>query len=304
MWPFRRDLPATPAVQLVGPADLPEIQALFARADRCYDLLYPDQIALSAEAALGVTARRADRLVGVLLLSRPLAGSSWIRAAALTTAEASPPLLAALLDGLLAAAAGLQLQQLYYGADEQIDDWMVPALRKVGFRHLTDVVVYAKYDGLIPAVGHPAVHLRPAVAADLAQLAQLDQRCFAAEWLKDAPILMQALHDGVVTVAETDDAIVGYSYISRHFAGRLAHLVRIAVDPASQHQQIGVRLLADFVVRARAGGAETLTLNTQAFNAQAQRLYQWFGFLQTGERQLIWQRTIDSSAAGTTGAGK
>jgi ribosomal-protein-alanine N-acetyltransferase len=304
MWPFRRDLPAAPTVQQVKPTDLPEIQALFARADHCFDLLYPDQAATVVAAGLGVTARRGERLVGVLLLSRPLGGSSWLRAAAFTAAEAASPLPAALLGGLSAVTHVLQVRQLCYGADESIDEWMLPALQRAGFQYETDVVVYAKVDGLIPTSGHPAVQLRPAQEHDLPQLVQLDQRCFAAQWLKDAPILRQALDDGIVTVAELDDDIVGYSYISRHFAGRLAHLVRIAVDPARQHQRIGVRLLADFVVRARAGGAETLTLNTQAYNDQAQRLYQWFGFTQTGERQVIWQRTIDSSTAGSAGPEK
>ena len=52
-------------------------------------------------------------------------------------------------------------------------------------------------------------------------------------------------------------------------------------------QSIGVRLLADLVAFARVRGADLLTLNTQSYNTDAQRLYEWFGFRRTGERQAI-----------------
>ena len=45
--------------------------------------------------------------------------------------------------------------------------------------------------------------------------------------------------------------------------------------------------LADLVEFARARGADVVTLNTQAHNMPAQRLYEWFGFRRTGEQQTV-----------------
>ena len=61
-------------------------------------------------------------------------------------------------------------------------------------------------------------------------------------------------------------------------------LCRVAVH---QGQAIGVRLLADVVDFARVRSADVLTLNTQAHNTSAQRLYEWFGFHRTGEQQTV-----------------
>jgi ribosomal protein S18 acetylase RimI-like enzyme len=63
--------------------------------------------------------------------------------------------------------------------------------------------------------------------------------------------------------------------------------VRIAVLPSQQGRAIGVRLLAEVIAFARTRGASTLTLNTQAHNLRAQRLYEWFGFHRTGEQQTV-----------------
>ena len=86
------------------------------------------------------------------------------------------------------------------------------------------------------------------------------------------------------------------AFTTTHFGGRLVHLVRIAVLPAYRGKAIGVRLLADVVAYARSLGAESLTLNTQAHNAAAQRLYVWFGFRRTGEQQTVLRFDLASDA--------
>lgn len=291
MWPFRKETSAA-TIGPVSSADLAEAQALIRQATRRFDVLYPDDVASVIGAGLGVTARREGRLIGIALLGRPLAASTWLRAVALAPGETPLRLLAPLLQGIEQTAQQLSCTLILYGAEEEVDEWMLPALREAGYTYDTEVVVYAKHDSRIPSYGHRAVQLRRAEHADLPALVQLDRRCFSAQWLKDGQVLEQALHDGIVTLAELDGTLVGYSYVSRHYAGRLAHLVRIAVHPAFQHQAIGVRLMAGFVESACASGAEALTLNTQAFNHHAQRLYQWFGFAPTGERQIIMRRIL------------
>ena len=88
-------------------------------------------------------------------------------------------------------------------------------------------------------------------------------------------------------MAELNGAVVGYAFVTIHFGGRLVHLVRIAVRPSHQGREIGVRLLAEITAHARAVGAGSVTLNTQANNTSAQRLYEWFSFRRTGEVQTV-----------------
>jgi ribosomal protein S18 acetylase RimI-like enzyme len=106
--------------------------------------------------------------------------------------------------------------------------------------------------------------------------------------MKDDTTLGQAITEGTFfVVGELGGRTVGYAYATSHFGGRLLHLVRIAVDPRKQGRGIGVRLLAEVIRFAQEQQAHIVTLNTQAYNTRAQRLYQWFGFTDSGERQPV-----------------
>jgi ribosomal protein S18 acetylase RimI-like enzyme len=88
-------------------------------------------------------------------------------------------------------------------------------------------------------------------------------------------------------VAEFGGELVGYAFLTGHQGGRLYHLVRIAVAPGYQGRGIGVRLLAEVVDYCSSRRAHVLTLNTQADNHTAQRLYEWFGFTRNGDHQIV-----------------
>jgi ribosomal protein S18 acetylase RimI-like enzyme len=148
--------------------------------------------------------------------------------------------------------------------------------------------VYEKQRLTIPSTGNPAVHIRPAVREDLPAILRLDQVCFEPQWTKDDTILSPAIEQGpYFVIAELEGKVVGYAYATAHFGGRWMHLVRIAVLPEHRGQRIGVSLLADLITYARQSGATAVTLNTQAYNQSAQRLYRWFGFAPTGEQHPI-----------------
>jgi ribosomal-protein-alanine N-acetyltransferase len=180
------------------------------------------------------------------------------------------------------------LRAVYYAGDEAADIWVQPTLQARGYVHATDVVVYEKAKLDVPSRGNQAVRLRRAQAVDLPAVLELDRACFDPQWNKDESILGPAIFEApYFVVAELAGEIVGYAFATSHFDGRLVHLVRIAVLPACQGQAIGVRLLSDIVEFARARAANIVTLNTQAHNTAAQRLYEWFGFRRTGERQAV-----------------
>ena len=172
--------------------------------------------------------------------------------------------------------------------DEWNDAWLRPALEQLDYRPMVEVIGYAKRRLDRPASGNQAIGIRPARPADLPAVLVLDAACFPLPWVKGAEILGPALATSpCFLLATLDDQPIGYALVTGHQGGALFHLVRIAVLPAHQGTGIGVRLLAEVVDFCAARGADILTLNTQADNYVAQRLYEWFGFVRTGDHQTV-----------------
>ena len=249
----------------------------------------PELVAAGAGAAMAAGTSLWAAAVG----ERSTPEVAWLRALAL--ADGLP--FDAGLDALLSAyhaglrAAGV-LRSLYTGSDAS-DAWLRIALAVRGYTHVTDVVVYEKIRMDSPAGGHPSAHVRPARPADLSVVLALDHACFGAEWHKDQRAIVPALAGApCFRVAELDGRAVGYTFATSHYGGRLIHLVRIAVLPAYQGKGIGARLLSEVVAYARGADADVLTLNTQADNLPARRLYERFGFRRTGERQAVLARDL------------
>lgn len=215
-------------------------------------------------------------------------GTTWLRVLALTDGLPLGPSLDAVLPPFHDLLRARAVRQLFYAGDEASDAWLQPALTSRAYVRETDVVVYEKAALDIPARGSQRVRVRQAEAVDLPAIQAIDQACFAAQWNKDEGVLGAAIFEvPYFVVAEQAGRLVGYAFATSHFGGRLVHLVRIAALPEVQGQAIGVRLLAEVVEFARACGANSLTLNTQAHNTRAQRLYEWFGFRRTGEQQTV-----------------
>lgn len=214
--------------------------------------------------------------------------TTWIRALGLTDGLFVGPTIDLLLPAFHDRLRAQGLLKVFYAGDETADLWIQPALTGRGYAHETDIVVYEKSATDVPSHGNTQVRVRRAQAVDLPALLEVDQACFAAQWTKDESIIGPAIFEmPYFVVAELAGRIVGYAFATMHYDGRLIHLVRIAVLPAYQGQAIGVRLLADVVDFARVRSADVLTLNTQAHNTSAQRLYEWFGFHRTGEQQTV-----------------
>lgn len=272
---------------LIG-ADLTATSRLLRDGYRRYHALSGGDLPALLEAGQGVALEIGDELYGVALAGWPAAATCWLRALALSEGVEAGPALATLLGALHPTLAARDVSSIYYAGDEGADSWLVPALSALGYAAETEVVVYEKQRLDIPAGGNPDVQVRLATNVDLAEVLKLDRRCFEPQWTKDDTILSGAIIQGpYFRIAERDGALAGYAYATTHFGGRLVHLVRIAVDPEQRGAGIGVRLMADLVAFAARQPAQTITLNTQAYNVRAQRLYRWFGFSTTGERQQI-----------------
>lgn len=291
---FRRSIDLEhAAVRAATPADIPAISRLL-RDCRYHYVGYDsgDLEALLASAP-GVVLVSRGELCGAVLAGWRADSSCWLRV--LTLADGIP--LAAGLDLLLPPfhqrlrLAGIA--RLFYGGEPSSDIWLLTPLETHGYVSHTEVVAYENHSLAIPSTGAADVALRRVTAPDLATVQAIDSASFTTEWHKELSTFNTALATAAwFVLAERDSVALGYAFATGHFAGRLVHLVRIAVRPAYQGQGIGVALLASVVEYARSHGAETLTLNTQRENLAAQRLYEWFGFERTGEFQPVLRRDL------------
>lgn len=289
MWLFRKSLDLKRAVlRPVAADDLPRISRLLRDGNRRYYALSAGELPTIVDAGYGMALATSEEIWGVALISWPTEGACWLRAFAVAEGLTAEQGAEALLPTLHAMLIERGISTIYYAGDETADGWLGPLLAQYGYTIHTDVVVYEKRDWQVPSTGSPDVQVRPATGVDLAEVLHLDQICFEAQWTKDHTILGPAITQGpLFLVAERAGVMVGYAYATSHFHGRLIHLVRIAVDPGHQSAQIGVRLLAEVISYAADHRADMITLNTQSYNLHAQRLYRWFGFTPTGERQSV-----------------
>jgi ribosomal protein S18 acetylase RimI-like enzyme len=236
----------------------------------------------------GVLIEHAGVPLAFALTARTTPETAWLRALALDDALPLAQTLDALLPPLRERLRAAMVRTLFFGGDEHGDTWLRSALLTRGATSATEVVGYENIRLITPGPGDQSVTVRAAAAADLPALIALDQAAFEGQWHKDRRALAPALADSPhFLVAEREQRLIGYTFVSVHFGGRMVHLVRIAVAPEEQGRGVGVRLLGEVVAYARARRADVLTLNTQLDNHAARRLYEWFGFRRTGDRQTI-----------------
>ena len=294
MWLFRKSVDISRATpRRISSNDLSATSRLLRDgARRYYGLLGGDLPALLA-ANHGLVLEVGSDLVAVVLVNWPTHATCWLRGAAFAEGVETRAAAALLMPALHRTLASHDIHTVYYAGEEAADAWLIPILQTHGYASDTAVVVYEKTTLDLPTIGNLHVRIRPATKADLAGVVQLDQRCFEPQWTKNDLVLGPAIEQGpYFMVAELGPELVGYAFATTHFGGRLVHLVRIAVDPARRSEQIGVRLLAEVITYASAQQANVITLNTQAYNTRAQRLYRWFGFVATGEHQPILRCTL------------
>jgi ribosomal protein S18 acetylase RimI-like enzyme len=286
---FRRTLDLTLATpREATPADLTAVSRLLSQSSHRFVGFSGANLPTLLAGAPAMLLAAGNEVWAAAIAGWPIESTTWIRGLGLADGLPTGAAFDVLLPPFHALLRSHALQRVYYAGDEAADIWVQPALQARGYAHDTDVVVYEKNELDVPARGNQAVRVRRAQPVDLPVLMEVDRACFDPQWNKDESIIGPSILDApYFMVAEIDGQIVGYAYATSHFAGRLVHLVRIAVLPLYHRKSIGVRLLADVIEFARLRGAEMVTLNTQAHNAAAQRLYAWFGFRRTGERQAI-----------------
>lgn len=168
-------------------------------------------------------------------------------------------------------------------------DWYEELVKRNGFKHYQDIVVYIFDTEPPPAPGLEGDYrLREMNIQDLHDVAQIDHLAFEPIWrLSTDDLLFAAKKSSFCTVIEQNGEIVAYQMSSTN--GMYAHLARLAVRPDLQGRRLGFALVQNlldyFLNKETIWG---ITLNTQSNNAGSIRLYQKIGFRETGERFPVY----------------
>ena len=175
--------------------------------------------------------------------------------------------------------------------------WLTEALLAHGFRPKEQVVTYEWYGHSVAVQGNTDVTITAAQPEDLASLIEMDRTLFGPVWHKGpAEFHASCGRAFLATVARLDGRIVGYEWCDR--VGESAHLTRLGVGQEWQYRGIGTRLLTATLRQLVESGVRSVTLNTQAGNLAAHRLYQHFGFAPLDERvDLLWLDIPDPQPA-------
>jgi len=139
------------------------------------------------------------------------------------------------------------------------------------------------------------VRIRPAAAADVDAVVELELTCLGADaWSRG--LVEQGIAAALPTVsylvAEVHGVVVGHVVASA--AGDDAELQRIAVDPAYRRRGLAGELLAAVEQRAAADGATRLLLEVREDNTAAAAFYESRGFVEVGRRRGYYR---DGAAA-------
>lgn len=286
---FRRKTSSEPAIaRLATPDDHARLIRLAHTAGRRFLTSTIEELPALARSDPTAVLEAEGRLVGAVTFGWRSPPVAWLRMLLLHDHVPTPDALRQMSSPIFAVLRQEEVSLAAITLDEWSDPWLRGALRATGYQSMVEVVGYEKVRLDRPAAGSQDVTIRQASTTDLPAVLALDAACFPLPWIKGAEILGPALQTSPrFLLAEWNGSPVGYAFVTLHQDGRLVHLVRIAVTPAFQGRGIGVRLLAEVVDYSRHHNASVLSLNTQADNQPAQRLYEWFGFARNGESQTV-----------------
>jgi ribosomal-protein-alanine N-acetyltransferase len=135
--------------------------------------------------------------------------------------------------------------------------------------------------------------IRAAQLADVAELAQLEPRCFSDPWsamgfreMLSAPYILGL-------VAEKKSGIIGY-LIARVVEDE-GEILNIAVAPESRRKGIGARLLESALDGLKSRGVRSVFLEVRVSNQAAINLYLAKGFRPVGQRHGYYRRPVEDA---------
>ncbi len=232
-------------------------------------------------------------------LDATCAGVAWLRWCAVADGRSPAAHLANVFGEAEARLASRGAREVWCVVHSS--EWIKPYLRDLGYRVVEQLLTFqiAPWRVSNAPLRLTGLQVRPAHAADLEALCALDARAFDEPW-RYAPALMRraVAQAFATTVALYGGSPVGYACAVLHEGN--GHVVRLAVQPELRRRGIGAELLCDVVMRLARAGARVVSLNTQAGNYAAQRLYRRLGFAPVGEKLTVMRKVLAREAMGGT----
>jgi ribosomal-protein-alanine N-acetyltransferase len=136
--------------------------------------------------------------------------------------------------------------------------------------------------------------VRPAAAADLPRLAELEAAGFAEPWSPEM-LAAELTHPGsVVLVAGGGDSRAPSGYACFRLGAGDAELLRVAVAPEVRGRGLARQLIAAGFERLRGAGVTSCFLEVRPANASALALYHALGFEPRGRRGAYYRDGSDA----------
>jgi ribosomal-protein-alanine N-acetyltransferase len=126
------------------------------------------------------------------------------------------------------------------------------------------------------------MEIRAGTLSDIAELAQLHARGFAAAW--DAEFLSRLLAQRGAFFLLAQEAGENVGFVLARAVADEAEILSLGVVPESRSKGIGAALARAAVDRAQEGGAHAIFLEVAVENQAARALYVRLGFAEVGQR--------------------
>jgi len=133
-----------------------------------------------------------------------------------------------------------------------------------------------------PAHRPEPLSLAPMTAAWLSEVAHIEKRAYAHPWSTGnfADSLRAGYHASLLLQGEQ---VLGYFVLMKGLDE--THLLNITVTPEAQGQGHARRMLHEVVAWSARQGAQWLWLEVRVSNTRARRIYERYGFKETGVRR-------------------
>lgn len=223
-------------------------------------------------------------LIGVLSITRPHQKTAWLRLVSLHD-QATESVFHALLQSVMTRCAPSDICEI---AVLEMDVWLQALLEKNGFIAFDQIVHLIREVAPFDYDPPRQFKIRMVYPPDLAIIETIDHAAFPALWQMSLTDLEESSSYAVsFTMAVVEKHAVGYQLSSSYSDG--IHLARLATWPSAQRRGIGrslvEHLIAQFPQRA-------ITVNTQASNLPARRVYEHLGFVQQKAPTPVWHRLL------------
>ena len=135
--------------------------------------------------------------------------------------------------------------------------------------------------------------VRKLEAADIEQVADIEQACFSKPRSKQGLDDILFRQDLLFLVACERDEVLGYVFVYCSFDEGEITNVAVALD--KRRQKVAEHLLDELIIRLGERQIERIVLEVRVSNRPAIELYKKFGFVNVGTRKNFYQKPTEDA---------